>query len=125
MLFWEFFNHLRSLKIPTSTNEFIEFMHALDSGLISNFEDLYFICRALLIKDEKFYDLYDKAFLEFFSNQNIENSMKNNIENMSNNLNLNDLLFFTQKQDGSPQEKFEKREKIQQMVNEILQNIIG
>ncbi len=124
MLFWGFFNHLRTLKIPTSTKEFIELMRALDLGLISNIEDFYSIGRAILIKDEKYYDLYDKAFLEFFGSQITEESIKERLSTQMANFDFNEMGLSFQKQDVLVQEKIENREKFQQLFNEMIRNII-
>lgn len=41
---------------------------ALDSGLINSPVDFYYIARSILVKDEKYFDLYDQAYLHYFEN---------------------------------------------------------
>ena len=71
-------------------------MRALDNGLISNLDELYFVGLSLLIKDEKYFDLYDKDFLSFFNNPNGNNQLveiiKKEIKEISSMFNTLDLL---------------------------------
>ncbi len=65
-MFEEFYYYLRSLKIPVSITEFLAFSEAISRGLIKNAEEFYYIARATMIKDEKYFDLFDQAFMHFY-----------------------------------------------------------
>lgn len=66
-MFTEFFYLLREYKIPVSLNEWMTLMRALKDGLIdSDLGRFYFISRALLVKNESRYDVFDQVFFHFF-----------------------------------------------------------
>jgi uncharacterized protein with von Willebrand factor type A (vWA) domain len=59
------------MKIPVSIKEYLALIEALDKKLIHTSMEFYYIARALLIKDEKFYDTYDIAFANYFKDKEI------------------------------------------------------
>ncbi|MBD3351836.1 MAG: VWA domain-containing protein [Candidatus Lokiarchaeota archaeon] len=65
-MFTDFFFLLRERQIPVSIKEYMSLIEALDKGLITTPVEFYYIARALLVKDEKFFDLYDQAYLHYF-----------------------------------------------------------
>jgi len=70
-MFIEFYFLLRELKIPVSIKEYLTLMEALDKRLIRTSMEFYYIARAILIKDEKFYDSFDLAFAKYFKDKEI------------------------------------------------------
>lgn len=63
----DFFYQLRDAKLPVSTKELLALLEALDARVISgSLDDFYFLSRAILIKDEKYFDRYDQVFGHYF-----------------------------------------------------------
>ncbi len=65
-MFVEFFYDLRSEGIPITPTAFLRLQKALDMGLVRSLEDLYIAARAIMIKSERFFDLYDRLFATYF-----------------------------------------------------------
>src|SRR3979490_3495349 len=58
-----FFFLLRSAGVPVSITELLTLLEALKAGLGDlSAERFYYLSRTCLVKDEKFYDRYDRAF---------------------------------------------------------------
>ena len=77
----DFFYTLRSAKLPVSVKEFLTLMEALQAGVVGpntpepegddeatgyKIEDFYYLSRTTLVKDEKHYDKFDRAFASYF-----------------------------------------------------------
>ena len=59
----EFFFRLRQALVPVSITEYLTLMQALDRRVASqNIDDFYYLARASLVKDERHYDRFDRAF---------------------------------------------------------------
>lgn len=66
-MFTGFFYKLREKGVPVTITEWLSFLEALSRGLFnSSLNNLYYIGRALLVKNEAFYDMFDLAFIEYF-----------------------------------------------------------
>ncbi len=66
-MFTGFFYKLREKGVPVTIKEWLSFVEALHLGLFkSSLNHLYYIGRALLVKNEAFYDMFDLAFQEYF-----------------------------------------------------------
>jgi len=65
-MFVDFFYLLRSVGIPVTPTSFLRLQKALGSGLINSLDDFYTAARTILIKSEKYFDLYDQAFAHHF-----------------------------------------------------------
>ena len=62
-----FFFLLRSAGVPVSITELLTLLEALKAGLGElNAERFYYLARTCLVKDERYYDRYDKAFAAHF-----------------------------------------------------------
>jgi uncharacterized protein with von Willebrand factor type A (vWA) domain len=62
-----FFFLLRELGVPVSITELLTLLEALKAGLGDlNAETFYYLARTCLVKDERYYDRYDKAFAAHF-----------------------------------------------------------
>ena len=61
-----FFYQLRQHRLPVSLTEFLALLQGLERQLVDNADDFYFFARAVLIKDERYYDRFDQAFGEYF-----------------------------------------------------------
>ncbi len=65
-MFVDFFYKLRDAGIPAAPTSFLRLQKALRLGLINSLEDFYTSARAILIKSERFFDLYDQVFAHYF-----------------------------------------------------------
>ena len=76
----DFFYTLRSAKLPVSVKEFLTLLEALQKGVVGpnlalgqgdagsgyTLDDFYYLSRTTLVKDEKNYDKFDRAFASYF-----------------------------------------------------------
>ena len=65
-MFIEFFYTLKDVGIPVSPTSFLTLHKALKLGLVHSLEDLYTSSRAILVKSERYFDLYDQVFAHHF-----------------------------------------------------------
>ena len=64
----DFFLNLKRSGIKCSLNEFLDLIHALDKRIVTiSTEDFYYLSRSLMVKDEKYFDRFDRAVSVFFS----------------------------------------------------------
>ncbi len=69
----DFFYTLRSAKLPVSVKEYLTLLDALKADVVGptnpdacTMDDFYFLARTALVKDEKHYDKFDRAFAAYF-----------------------------------------------------------
>ena len=63
-----FFQLLKQYGVPVSIKELLDLIAALEMHLVfADMDEFYFLSRAVLVKDEKFFDKYDQAFSAYFS----------------------------------------------------------
>ena len=68
----DFFYTLRAAKLPVSVKEFLTLLEALQKQVVGpgseacSLDDFYFLSRLTLVKDEKHYDKFDRAFGAYF-----------------------------------------------------------
>ena len=77
----DFFYTLRSAKLPVSVKEYLTLLEALQKGVVGpntpapdddseasgyKIDDFYYLARTALVKDEKHYDKFDRAFAAYF-----------------------------------------------------------
>jgi len=65
-VFATFFYKLKDVGIPVSPTSFLRLQKALSLGLIGSLEDFYTAARTILIKSERYFDLYDQVFAHYF-----------------------------------------------------------
>ena len=66
-MFISLFNTLRSTGVPCSLRELLDLISAMEKQLVfADMEQFYFLSRAILVKDEKHYDKFDRAFDIYF-----------------------------------------------------------
>ncbi len=66
-MFVQFFYNLKEARIPVTIREFLTFLEALDKGVArANIDEFYYLARAALVKDERFFDTFDLVFENFF-----------------------------------------------------------
>lgn len=65
-MFVNFFYELRDAGIPVNPTSFLRLQKALGMGLVQNLNDFYTTARSLLVKSERYFDLYDRIFAHYF-----------------------------------------------------------
>ena len=70
-MFVNFFYKLREVGIPATPTSFLRLQKALSLGLISSLEDFYTSARAILVKSERYFDLYDQVFAHYFKGMDL------------------------------------------------------
>ncbi|MDG0966039.1 MAG: hypothetical protein P8O80_01990, partial [SAR86 cluster bacterium] len=61
------FHTVRSSGVPCTLRELLDLLGALEKNLaFADMEDFYFLSRTVLVKDEKNYDKFDRAFEIYF-----------------------------------------------------------
>ena len=65
-MFVDFFFLLKKAGVPVSPTSFLRLQKALSMGLINSTDDFYTGARAILVKSEKYFDLYDQVFAHRF-----------------------------------------------------------
>ena len=62
-----FFQEVRAAKVPVSLKELLDLMNALDKKIVfANIDDFYYLSRLCLVKDEKHFDKFDRAYAKYF-----------------------------------------------------------
>ncbi len=68
----DFFYTLRAAKLPVSVKEYLTLLEALEAHVVGpqsdacSMDDFYHLSRMILVKDEKHFDKFDKAFGAYF-----------------------------------------------------------
>lgn len=65
-MFVEFFYDLRKAGLPVTPTAFLRLQKILQMGLVSSLEDFYVAARAIMVKSERYFDLYDRVFARTF-----------------------------------------------------------
>ena len=65
-MFIEFFYKLKKVGIPVSPTAFLTLQKTLKNGLVLSLEDFYTASRAILVKSERYFDLFDQVFAHHF-----------------------------------------------------------
>lgn len=65
-MFIDFFYTLKDQGIPVSPTSFLTLHRALKSGLVRTLNDFYTASRTILVKSERYFDLYDQVFAHQF-----------------------------------------------------------
>ena len=62
-----FFLTLRRYKVPVTIRELLDLLEALKQNVVyANVDDFYLLSRTCMVKDEKHYDKFDRAFAAYF-----------------------------------------------------------
>jgi uncharacterized protein with von Willebrand factor type A (vWA) domain len=73
-MFQRFFTELRDARVPVSLKEYLVLIEALEKEAIApRVEDFYFLSRAVLVKDERHLDKFDRVFGHVF--KGLENTV--------------------------------------------------
>jgi uncharacterized protein len=73
-MFLSFFFKLREMGVPVSPTAFLTLHRALSGRLISSLDDFYTASRAILVKSERYFDLFDQVFANHFEGAELPDS---------------------------------------------------
>src|ERR671914_294981 len=63
----EFFLKVKQGGVPVSIREFLTLLEAMDKEVAFGYvEDFYYLARTCLVKDEKYFDRFDRVFAAYF-----------------------------------------------------------
>ncbi|HOM28002.1 MAG TPA: hypothetical protein PLS81_00910 [Deltaproteobacteria bacterium] len=79
-MFTEFFYLLREQGVPVTPTGFLKLHEALAKGCITSLEDFYAVTRAVLVKSERLFDLYDRVFAHVFKGARLESQLEDEID---------------------------------------------
>ena len=66
-MFQPFLETLRAHQVPVSLREYLTFLQAVQSGLVTHdIDGFYFLARSAMVKDERHLDRFDRAFAASF-----------------------------------------------------------
>lgn len=66
-MFIDFFETVRRAKVPCSIREYLDLVRAVQANMaFAELDDFYALAKICLVKDEKHYDKFDKAFAHYF-----------------------------------------------------------
>jgi uncharacterized protein len=67
-MFFQFFDELRSARVPVTLKEYLALLDALDHDIIEmKIDAFYYLSRAALVKDERNLDRFDRVFAHVFN----------------------------------------------------------
>ncbi len=67
-MFLPFFEELRKGGVPVSLREYLTFLEAMKTGLVTyDVDGFYYLARAAMVKDERNLDRFDRAFAAAFA----------------------------------------------------------
>ncbi len=79
-MFVDFFYILRDAGVPVSITEWLTLMDAMDKGLEGqSLLNFYYVARSILVKDIKYYDMYDQAFAFYFKDKTLPEKVRQEI----------------------------------------------
>ncbi|MFO7645339.1 MAG: hypothetical protein R6W95_13230 [Desulfosarcina sp.] len=73
-MFLTFFFKLREMGVPVSPTAFLTLHRALSGRLISSLDDFYTASRTILVKSERYFDLFDQVFANHFAGAELPDS---------------------------------------------------
>jgi uncharacterized protein len=63
----DFFCKVRDYKVPCTLRELLDLIRLLEQRVVfANIDDFYVLSRAVLVKDECYFDKFDRAFADYF-----------------------------------------------------------
>ncbi len=73
-MFVDFFYKLKEVGIPVSPTSFLTLQKALAAGLVAGLDDFYTASRTVLVKSERYFDLFDQVFAHHFQGAELPDS---------------------------------------------------
>jgi len=71
-MFIGFFYTLKKVGVPVSPTCFLRLQKALSMGLVGSLDQFYTAARSILVKSERYFDLYDQVFAHHFRGVELE-----------------------------------------------------
>ena len=65
-MFIDFFYRLKEINIPVTPTAFLTLHKALSMGLVRSLDDFYTTSRTVMVKSERYFDLFDQMFAHYF-----------------------------------------------------------
>ncbi|MBN2062779.1 MAG: hypothetical protein JW882_20420 [Deltaproteobacteria bacterium] len=82
-MFINFFYILKKAGIPVSPTSFLYLQKALSMGIITSLDAFYTVARSILIKSERFFDLYDRVFAHYFEGAELKDPEEYELEEVA------------------------------------------
>ncbi len=82
-MFINFFYTLKEVGIPVSPTSFLTLHRALHNGLVNSLEDFYTSSRTILVKSERYFDLFDQVFAHIFEGAELPDFEEEDISAMA------------------------------------------
>jgi uncharacterized protein with von Willebrand factor type A (vWA) domain len=82
-MFTRFFYLLRDTGVPVSPTSFLRLQKALGMGLITSIDDFYTAARSILVKSERYFDVYDRVFAHYFEGAELKDPDEFEISEMA------------------------------------------
>ncbi len=79
-MFVDFFYALRRAGIPVTPTAFLRLQKALALDLVRSLDDFYVAARAIMVKSERYFDLYDRIFSHYFHGASLEEDWESDLE---------------------------------------------
>jgi len=71
-MFLNFFYALRDRGVPVTPTSYLRLQKALSMGTVLSVDDFYTAARSILVKSERYFDLYDQVFAHHFRGVSLE-----------------------------------------------------
>ena len=82
-MFIDFFYTLKDHGVPVTPTAFLTLHKALSKGLIQSLEDFYTASRSILVKSERYFDLYDQVFAHHFQGAELTDALGMELDEMA------------------------------------------
>jgi len=82
-MFLKFFYTLKDAGVPVSPTSFLTLQKALHQGMIESLDEFYTCARAVLVKSERYFDLYDQVFAHHFDGVPLPEDLGFEIDDMA------------------------------------------
>jgi uncharacterized protein len=79
-MFEGFFYALRGAGVRCSPTTFLRLQRALAEGMVTDLHDFYVVARALMVKSERQFDLYDRVFAHVFEGADLDDDLSGQLE---------------------------------------------
>ena len=82
-MFIEFFYTLKDRGVPVTPTAFLTLHRALSKGLIQSLDDFYTASRSILVKSERYFDLFDQVFAHHFQGAELADAEELEIDELA------------------------------------------